>query len=550
MRGWANRSGVLWIALCLVVSAVASASESDATVRTQDFMVEMRDGVRLATTVYMPDGEGPWPVVLSRTPYNKAGFVNRSSEFTDNGFAFVAQDCRGRYLSEGEYVPFTTDMEDGYDTVEWVAAQEFCDGKVGMTGGSALGITSNLAAAADPPHLVAAYVVVAPQSLFSESRFMGGVFKEAHAGGWMRSQGVPEQITEMKKRVLMDEEWQRTDLVHHLHNIDIPIYNVAGWYDIFVEGGLKNFMYLQNEGREGARGNQKILIGPFGHGELSGGLEYPDDGGGLRGDGQEVIRWFDYWLKGIDNGIMDEPPVQYYMMAHAMAGEASDKNRWVETDAWPPESTPTKFYLHDGLELSTEPPEVEEAHTDYIADPADPVPTHGGQNLRLAKGPMDQRPIGDRPDYLRFESKKLKEDVVIAGKVDMELYAATDGFDTDFMVKLVDVYPDGYEAIVLDCPLRARYRNGRESRDDVEMLAPGRPEKMHIDLWSTAITFEKGHRIAVHISSSNYPRFEVNPNTGDPPGMLIQPPRIAHNTIYHDAERPTSITLPVIGQSD
>jgi uncharacterized protein len=509
-----------------------------------EFLVEMRDGVKLATSVYLPDGDGPWPVVLTRTPYNKAGYAGRAPLFTGHDYAFVAQDCRGRFLSEGEYVPFTTDMEDGYDTVEWLAAQDFCNGKVGITGASAMGITSNLAAAADPPHLIAAYVTVAPQSLFYESRFMGGVFKEAHAGGWMRSQGVPEQIPEMKKRVVMDEEWKRTDLIHHLHNIDIPIYNVAGWYDIFVEGGLRNFQYLQNSGREGARGNQKILIGPFGHGSLSGDLAYPEAGGGLRDEG-EVIRWFDYWLKGIDNGIIDDPPVTYYMMADAMRDDASEVNRWLTSDSWPPASTPTRFYLGDGMELTTAAPDSDESYTEYFADPSDPIPTYGGQNLRLEKGPMDQRPIGERGDYLRFETKKLKEDVVIAGKVDMELYAATDGFDTDFMVKLVDVYPDGYEAIVLDCPLRARYRNGR-TREDVKMMSPRQPEKLDIDLWSTAITFEKGHKIAVHISSSNYPRFEVNPNTGDPPGMLIQPPRIAHNTIYHDAERPSAIILPVI----
>jgi hypothetical protein len=539
-----RRNGWL-VVVCLIVPAFAAAGDEEQAPQSLDMMVEMRDGVRLATSVYLPSGDGPWPVILTRTPYNKEGYGQRSGQYTDHDYAFVVQDCRGRFLSEGDYVPFTTDMEDGYDTVEWIATQDFSDGKVGMTGGSAMGITSNLAAVADPPHLVAAYVVVAPQSLFHESRFMGGVFKEAHAGGWMRSQGVPEQVTVMKQRVLMDDEWKRTDLVHHLHNVDIPIYNVAGWYDIFVEGGLKNFMYLQNRGREGARGNQKILVGPFGHGNLSGDLQYPESEGGKGVNGDEVIRWFDYWLKGIDNGIMDEPPVRYYMMADAMRDNASDKNRWVDDDRWPPESTPTKFYFHDGLELSSTPPESEDASTPFIANPADPVPTYGGQNLRLEKGPMDQRSIGEREDYLRFETPILEEDVVIAGKVDMELFASTDGFDTDFMVKLVDVYPDGYEAIVLDCPLRARYRQGR-TREDVKMMMPRRPEKLPIDLWSTAITFEKGHRIAVHISSSNYPRFEVNPNTGDPPGALIQPPRIAHNAIHHDAERPTAIVLPII----
>ncbi len=537
------RNRVLF-AVCLLVPMFAAAAEESSAPKSLEVMVEMRDGVHLATTVYLPEGDGPWPVILTRTPYNKAGYGQRSGQFTGHGYAFVAQDCRGRFLSEGDYVPFTTDMEDGYDTIEWIAEQEFSNGKVGITGASAMGITSNLAAAADPPHLVAAYVIVAPQSLFSESRFMGGVFKEAHAGGWMRSQGVPEQITEMKKRVLMDDEWKRTDLIHHLNNIDIPIYNVAGWYDIFVEGGLKNFMYLQNKGRDGARGNQKIMIGPFGHGQLSGDLAYPDSGS-LGGNGDDAVRWFDYWLKGIDNGIMGEPAVKYYMMADAKKDDCSDKNRWMEAATWPPESTPTKFYLYEGLEISDSAPKSDEAFTNFIADPADPVPTYGGQNLRIEKGPMDQRPIGKRDDYLRFETPKLKKDVVIAGKVDMELFASTDGFDTDFMVKLVDVYPDGYEAIVLDCPLRTRYREGR-TRQDVKMMTPRKPEKLLIDLWSTAITFEKGHRIAVHISSSNYPRFEVNPNTGDAPGPLIQPPRIAHNTIYHDAERPTAIILPVV----
>lgn len=531
--------GFFLLALVCVVSVYAQ----QVPARSTEYMVEMRDGVKLATTVVLPEGEGPWAAVLIRTPYNKAGYVNRHTRYTKEAYAYVVQDCRGRFASEGEYVPFETDMEDGYDTVEWIAKQAWCNGNVGMTGASAMGITSNLAAAAAPPHLKAAYVVVAPQSLFYESRFIGGVFKESHAGGWMRRQGVEDQIPALKKRVVMDEEWKRTDFVHHIDQVNIPIYNVGGWYDIFLQGNLLNFMYLQTHGRDGARGNQKLRMGPFGHGALSGDLAYPESGG--LESGEDEIRWFDHWLKGIDTGIMKEPAVKYYMMASARKGDPSPKNRWITADSWPPKSSPVRLYLQEGFKLALSVPAQEESSTQYRFDPAHPVPTVGGQNLMDERGPMDQRAIGQRPDYLRFETDPLTEDVVVAGKLDVELWAATDGPDTDFMVKLVDVYPDGYEAIVIDCPIRTRYRHGRNP-EEVKMMTPGVPEKLYIDLWSTALTFEKGHKIAVHVSSSNYPRFEVNPNTGEAPGESTMPARVATNTIYHDKERPSAIILPVV----
>ena len=515
--------------------------------RSEDFMAPMRDGVELATTVYFPEGDGPWPAILTRTPYNKASYGgDRATRYTDAGYLFATQDVRGKFASQGEYNPFEDDIEDGYDTVEWLADQDFCNGKVGLTGASAMGITSNLAAAADPPSLVCAYVIVAPQSLFAESRFIGGIFKEAHAGGWMRAQGVPEEeIQQYKTRAVMDERWRATDFVHHIHKIDIPIYNVGGWYDIFLQGNILNFQYLQHHGRDGAKGNQKLRMGPFGHGELSGGLEYPD-GGGLQGDYDEEIAWFDHWLKGIDTGIMDEPPVKYYLMGSAKKGEPSPRMGWYYAEDWPPPHVPMLWYLREHRQLLPEPSKYKEGKTTYKHDPADPVPTVGGQNLRLPKGPMDQREIGRRRgDYLRFESPELTQDLVVAGPIRCDLYASSDGLDTDFMVKLVDVYPDGYEAIVIDSALRARYRNGREA-EDVEMLTPGEPVHLSIDLWNTALVFEKGHKLALHISSSNYPRFEVNPNTGEAPGQKTKEPRVATNTIYHDIEHPSTLILPVV----
>ena len=489
-------------------------------------------------------------LVLARTPYNKRGSSdtldpNAGRKYTDRGFIYAIQDQRGRFASEGDYTPHENEINDGYDTVEWLAEQVWSTGKVGMTGASALGIAANLAAAADPPHLVCAYVVVAPQSLFYEGRFIGGIFKEADTGGWMRGQGVGEEaISAYQKRVVLDDRWLATDLVFQRHTIDIPIFNVGGWYDLFVHGNISNYQYLQQWGRDGARGNQKLLMGPFGHGQVRGDIEYVGTQG-LRRDGDDELRWFDYWLKGKDNGIMDEPPVRYYMMAAARKGDFSKKNQWRTAETWPPNETKReRWYFTDKMKLSTTIPTTTKSKTSYTFDPADPVKTFGGQNLRLPLGPMDQRDVGERTDYLRFETEDLTEDVSIAGKIDLEFFAATDGLDTDFMVKLVDVYPDGYEALVIDTALRTRYRNGRRT-SDIDMMSPGKPEKMNVDLWHSAITFEKGHRIAVHVTSSNYPRFEVNPNTGAAPGEVTQP-RIATNTIYHDAEHPSAIILPVL----
>lgn len=509
----------------------------------------MRDGVKLAANVFLPAGEGPFPVVLSRTPYLKERTPPTAHQkYTSNGYAYVVQDVRGKGRSEGEYVPFRDDRDDGYDTVEWMAKQSWSNGKVGMTGASALGITANLAASAAPPSLVTAYVVVAPHSQFEEVTFMGGVFKEADTGNWMTRQGAGDQVPPLKKRVIFDDQWAARELPTHIHNIKIPIYNVGGWYDIFNIGNLRNFTYLQTQGARGARGNQKLMMGPFGHGGLSGELEYPA-GGDLRTPNasrpDEEMRWFDHWLKGIDNGIMKEPPVRYFRMAAARKGSASAANEWRTAKTWPVRAKDTRYYLHQDMSLSTNKPRDRNAVKTYRFDPSNPVKTFGGANLTIERGPMDQRAIGERQDYLRFMTPPLEEAVEITGPVKAELWVSTDGPDTDFMAKLVDVYPDGYEAVILDAPIRLRYRNGRRSDDQVKMMTPGKAEKVVIDLWATSLLVEKGHRIALHVTSSNNPRFEVNDNNGTPPGEPAKP-RVAMNTVHLDRKHPSALVLPVV----
>ena len=537
----------------LTPAAIAQEAEYSPPEGAIEVFTPMIDETVLAGNLYLPEGEGPWPCIVTRTPYLKDGMYGRSGagdKYTEAGYAFLVQDVRGKGRSEGFYRAFINDGQDGYDTIEWMAGQDWCNGRVGITGASAMGITSNLAATYNPPHLDAAFVIVAPSTRLTGS-YIGGAFKEQDSGQWSRGQGIAEEVIAFNAANYPDSAyWANTEISINRRFIDIPMYNYGGWYDIFNEGNVRNFVYLQNEGAEGARGNQKLTMGPFGHGSLSGDIAYPDAGGlgALTVDGvDQELRFFDYWLKDIDNGIMDEPPVSAYMMASARKAAASDQNGWMSFGNWPPAPHERAFYLHPDMSLSTRAPGGDDTLS-YTFDPENPVETIGGANLTMALGPMDQRPIGDREDYLRFETPVLEEDVMIAGAVMMELYAATNGPDTDFMVKLVDVYPDGYEAIVLDSALRTRYRNGRMP-DEIEMMTPNAPALLEIDLWDTAITFEEGHKIAVHVTSSNYPRFDVNPNTGGNPGPDAEM-RAAENTIYMTSDRPSAIILPVIYDQD
>jgi uncharacterized protein len=510
-----------------------------------------RDGVKLAANVFLPGGSGPFPVVLSRTPYLKdalgelAGYS--AQKYTDAGYAFVMQDVRGKGRSEGFYEAFIPDLEDGYDTVEWVAKQPWSNGKVGMVGASALGITTNLAAMGAPPHLVAAYVIVAPYDQLLNT-FPGGVLKDEDTLGWLKGQGeIPAQLDVVRGSATNSAFWNEHAMTTQRKFIRIPMYNQGAWYDIFNDGNVENFRWLQNYGSKGARGNQKLYMVPAGHGGLGGeksDVEYNQSGALV--PPAEEMRWWEYWLKGIDNGIMKEPPVTLFMMASGRKGHPSAASHVFKSPNWPPVNHPTAYYLNGDMHLSTKAPMVSEAKLSYKFDPANPVKTYGGSNLLQTAGPLDQRPIGQRQDYLRFETTPLEKSVAIAGHVDMTLWAATDGLDTDFMVKLVDVYPDGYEQIILDNPIRTRYRHGRDP-DDVMLMTPGKPEELHIDLWNTAFTFEKGHKIQVTVTSSNSTKFEVNPNTGEPFGVpTTTAPRAATNTVYFDKRHPSAMILPVL----
>ncbi|MBI3649459.1 MAG: CocE/NonD family hydrolase [Acidobacteria bacterium] len=507
-------------------------------------MVPMRDGVKLATNIFLPQGSGPFPVVLQRTPYGKDSFSQGVAAWNKAGFAYVVQDSRGKGKSEGVYHPFVEDPQDGFDTVEWLAKQSWSTGKIGMYGASAMGIAANLAAMENPPHLTAAFVMVARSSIYHQSAFMGGVFRKELNEIWLKRQGAVDVLLETFKHAVYDGAYDSNEMSKHWQQIHIPMYNYGGWYDIFSEGNIQNFLGLQKNGAKGAAGNQKLILGPWAHGQVEE-VKYPANssvgifGGKLSTD--LAIRWFEYWLKGQQNGIMNEPPVRYYVMGDVTDAKAPG-NEWRTAASWPPPAKITSYYLSANGGLATaQPPEANSSDT-YQYDPKNPVPTIGGANLNIKKGPMDQRAIGDRKDVLKYQTPVLSAPLEVTGKVSVELFVESDAPDTDFMAKLVDVYPDGTERLVLDSAFRVRFREGFNKE---VFMKKGEVYKITIDLWNTSLIFNKGHRLAIHISSSNDPRFDPNPNTGKPLRADSET-RVATNTIHHSRAYASRALLPIV----
>lgn len=529
-----------------VAAAVAVSAWGQKPPQSRTFMVPMRDGTRLATEVWLPPGEGPWPAVLTRTPYGRTNFAN--DDALRLGYAVVAQDCRGRFDSQGENVAFLNDAwgerQDGYDTVEWIASQPWCNGKVGTLGGSAMGITQNLLAPSAPPHLVCQFVGVAAADLYHDAVFQGGAFRKSLVENWLRDNEFdPATLELMTSHPNYDEFWRGLSPQTHAAQVRVPVYQMGGWFDIFSQGTVNAFRALQHNGGTGAKGNAKLVMGPWthgGHGERQQGeLVFPEQARQppLR---DHLGRWFEHWMKGKQTGIMDEPAVTYYVM-----GDVDDPNapgnEWRTAEDFPPKATPVQFYLHADGRLSREKPGGNEAADSYEYDPRNPVPTLGGNNLTIPAGSFDQRPVEDRPDVLVCTTAPLSEPVEATGWVRVRLFASSNCTDTDFTAKLTDVYPDGRSMLILDGIIRARHRNSFETE---EMMEPGEIYEFEINLWPTSIVFNKGHRIRLAISSSNSPRFEPNPNTGEP-FRASDRTVVAKNSIYHDAAHPSALILPV-----
>ena len=568
--------------------------------------VRTRDGIELATDIYRPDVTERVPVILKRTPYDRTAM--RIGDPTDPivlaeaGYAVLSQDVRGRFGSGGTFVPFVHESSDGADAIAWAGAQAWSTGRVGMLGASYVGATQWLAAQARPPALGAIVPFVTSSDYHEGWVNQGGAFQLGFSLYWVlwslaysdlvaRSPGGANPAEEAAtvagidtlrqlyrrrpvsnqpllerwapyyrdwlKRPLRDASWKAISPQDHHDRTAVPALNIGGWYDVFIDGTLRNFMGMRARGAtEQSRTGQRLLIGPWSHVVHDG--QFPERRYGMRGvfDALDPTalhrRWFDRWLKGLDNGVDRQSPVRIFVMG---------LNQWRDESDWPlPDTRYERWYLHsrgrantaggDGR-LAPEPPGAGEPSEDsYRYDPRDPVPTLGGAtlqqrgNIGLSAGPYDQHVAEARHDVLCYTSEPLREPLEVTGPLRLVLFVGSSALDTDFTGKLVDVWPDGRAEILCDGILRARYRNGLET---TSMLDPGRVYELMIEVGATSMVFPPGHRVRLDVSSSNFPRFDANTNTGkviadDGPDDFV----VAVNRVFHDPDRPSHLVLPVI----
>lgn len=551
----------------------------------QDVTVKMRDGISLVADVFRPVSDEKFPVLLQRTPYNRAGGTQQANDLAAHGYIVVMQDTRGRFDSDGEFYPFRNESADGYDTVEWAAKLDQSNGRVGMFGGSYVGATQMLAAMAVPPHLVSIFPYVTASEYYDGWTYQNGAWMQWFSSSWtsglavdtMRRQAESTQAPKEWVNTLPlgdypllnspqpsslapyfrdwlsherdDAYWQQWRVSDHYSQMTVMGLHAGGWHDLFLKGSIRNYTGLQQQASTAeARAGQRLIIGPWAHA--------PTSAAGKVGDvvfGKEAVldnkatllKWFDYSLKGIKNEYSTGAPVRLFIMGD---------NVWRNEQEFPLKRTQyTKYYLHstkgansvsgDGV-LSVTPPAAER-NDEFDYDPQNPVRTIGGRlccGQAIPPGPADQRPNESRSDVLVFSTPPLKEDTEVTGFITLELFAATSAVDTDFTALLVDVDESGYARFLTDGIVRARYR---ESTTQASVLTPNKIYQYTIDLWATGNVFKAGHRIRLYVSSSNFPRFNRNLNTGED---IIGSSRSvrAHQTIYHDRDHRSALILPLI----
>ena len=558
-------------------------------------LIEMRDGAKLATSIFKPKGDRKFPTVLIRHTHGPADKINPelTNFYVRNSYAFVVESPRGFHQSEGSWDFFKHDgwgeNRDGYDTIEWIASQPWSDGNIGMMGGSGSAVPQYLVSPTPPPNLKALFITVGwtPRNLV----YRGGAYRMcSHRGiltlvaAMMLNIANQEDVKTRLERAnneidrwyrhlpledyppfaeLLDwyfehlrhpdygDYWSGMDALLRADETDVPAVHLTGWFDFDLETSIRAFKALQRYGKtERCRSGQRLIIGPWSHGfpDLDPGekcyrqLGDVDFGADAAFDMHAYrLKWYDHWLKGKNNGKAGEKPVQVFLMG---------ENRWLELDEWPPANIEYRaMYLREGKRgadatlnggvLSSQQPGSSEKADDYRYDLEDPIPTLG-EYPGVAYAPVDQRPIESR--ILCYTSEALKEPSRIIGPVTTVIYASSSAPDTDWVVRLCDVWPDGRSIPICNGVLRARYR---ESQSYQLPMSPGSVYRFEIDMFATAITFLPGHLIRVHVTSSDFPRYDRNLNTG---GHFAEESigQIAENVIYHDAERASHVTLPVV----
>lgn len=550
--------------------------------------VVMRDGVALIADVYRPEGGDRYPVLLTRTPYDRRGYPEVGPALASHGYVVVLQDTRGRYASEGVFYPFRNEAADGYDTVEWAAALPCSNGRVGTFGGSYVGATQLLAASARPPHLVAIHPALTASDYYEGWTYQGGALMQWFISSWasgLAEDTLQRRSTELASprtwvetlpvegyRVLepppmselapyyrdwlahetADDYWRAVRVKDHYGDMTVKGLHQAGWHDIFSRGSIENYVGMRaGVATPEARAGQRLIVGPWGHTPTLAEGKVGDVrfGNGARIDDEDMLlKWADWSLKGVPNEYATGAPVRLFIMG---------ENVWRDEQEFPlARARSTRYYLHaakgansargDGR-LSPDRPR-QQGRDRFEYDPANPVRTLGGRLccgkafLPYHPGPADQRPNESRNDVLVYSTGLLAKDTEVTGFITAEVWAASSAVDTDFTAMLVDVDPSGYARYLADGILRGRYRS---SRDRAEPLQPGRIEKYEIDLGATANVFKAGHQLRLYVSSSNFPRFDRNLNTGEPVATGTRMVK-ADQIVYHDAQHPSALVLPVI----
>ncbi|MCA9141156.1 MAG: CocE/NonD family hydrolase [Planctomycetaceae bacterium] len=515
-------------------------------------MVPMRDGVKLSVYLYVPRGEGPWPALLEQRYANARATRTRQelAELASHGYVVALQNFRGTQLSEGRYVGYRAlgwgEKQDGYDTVEWLAAQSWCNGKVGTFGSSQAGYAQNFLAVTQPPHLVCQYMIDTGLSLFHEGYRIGGATRPER---FKRMADVcrdpadnDRMLAEWFEHPNYDDYWADENCALHFDKMNVPCFTVGSWYDFMCQGSVESFIGRQHHGGEKSRGKQQLLVGPWLHGRFNkqskvGDIEYPENANFDMLS--HMIRWFDHHLKGSDNGIDRDPPVRYYTMG-AVGEPDAPGNVWRQAEDWPTKSQLTEYYLQPEGQLTTTQPTVEVGSTSFLADPMNPVEIAGTG----FPGARDARIVEEQKEVRTFTTEPLGESVEWTGDVHAELYVSSSAKDTDFIVRVSDVYPDGRSILIVDYIQRARYREGFEKEVFME---PEGVYKVAFHVGWLSQNFNRGHRIRVTVASTGAPFYEPNPNTGEP--LTIEFPSdavVARNTVHHNPQHASRIIAPVV----
>jgi putative CocE/NonD family hydrolase len=569
-------------ACCCFFQGLLSMTLAGGATIERDVAVKMRDGTVLRADIYRPNVAGPHPVLLVRTPYNKLRVGDFGLRAAESGYIAVVQDTRGRFNSEGDWYPFANEERDGYDSVEWAASLAGSNGKVGLFGGSYGGATTLLGALGGPPHLAGFVSIEIGDSFYDGFTYRGGAFQQWLTQTWTTmlaldtleraarkaadvrtwawalpltrypilqppaGDALAPYYRDWLRHPSYDSYWKQWSFEDRYARVTVPGLHVGGWYDVFGDAPARVFNGMQAKGaNEAARRNQRLILGPWSHGPLNARAGEIDFGPVAKLDPTEVgLRWFDRILRGVRSGEGFEPPVRLFIMG---------ENRWRNENEWPlARAQETRFFLHSGGKANSVRGSgsldrgrgQSEPFDEFVYDPANPVPTRGGGLCcgGILAGAVDQRPIESREDVLVYTTAAFDRPVEATGRLRAELYVSSSAVDTDFTARVIDVWPNGFAQNVADGVLRLRYRHSLEKP---EFLTPGEVARIHIELSATSNLFRPGHRLRLLITSSDYPRYDRNLNTGDEQAFGTHMVK-AVNRVYHDREHASALVIPIV----